>query len=289
MRMTSLLVLALAVDIARPVAIDAQAATPTDAFFDSDGVRIHYVVRGSGPPVLLVHGFSVSVPLNWQGPGIIDSLASRYTVIAPDLRGHGASDKPHDPSAYGTKFVEDLVRLLDHLQVQRVHVVGYSLGAVITLNLLVRHPDRVESAVMGGGGWRTPDMPVPAEIRGWAEQLPLVARGEKTMSEVLVGRDSAFVTPPMRALLDRNDPLALIAVMQGNTELFGITETQLRANTIPVLAIVGANDDLARPEVDKFASVKPRLEVVVLPGANHLTALGHPLFVQSIRQFLGSR
>jgi pimeloyl-ACP methyl ester carboxylesterase len=93
----------------------------------------------------------------------------------------------------------------------------------------------------------------------------------------------------MRALLDRNDPLALIAVMQGNTELFGITETQLRANTIPVLAIVGANDDLARPEVDKFASVKPRLEVVVLPGANHLTALGHPLFVQSIRQFLGSR
>jgi pimeloyl-ACP methyl ester carboxylesterase len=86
-------------------------------------------------------------------PGTFDSRATRYTVIALDQRCHGASDKPLDPAAYGIHLVEDAVRLLEHLCVGRAHVIGYSMGGLITLNLMTRHPERVASAVLGGFAW----------------------------------------------------------------------------------------------------------------------------------------
>src|SRR5438552_1973382 len=106
-----------------------------DRFFDSKGVRIHYVIEGQGEPVLLVHGFAANIQLQWGLPGVLKTLAKDYQVIAIDCRGHGGSGKPHDPAMYGIEVVEDLVRLLDHLDIRRAHVVGYSLGAFITLKL----------------------------------------------------------------------------------------------------------------------------------------------------------
>src|SRR4051812_50107457 len=67
-----------------------------------DGSRIAYAVQGSGPAVLLLHGFAADHVLNWARPGVIDALTgSGRRVIATDARGHGASDKPHDPDRYG--------------------------------------------------------------------------------------------------------------------------------------------------------------------------------------------
>jgi pimeloyl-ACP methyl ester carboxylesterase len=100
MRIPSKASLLFAVGIALPVAAAAQNVLP-DSFVDSDGVRIRYLMRGKGPAVLLLHGFSVDAESSWVAPGILDSLATRYTVIALDQRGHGASEKPRDPSAYG--------------------------------------------------------------------------------------------------------------------------------------------------------------------------------------------
>ncbi|MFO0947208.1 MAG: alpha/beta fold hydrolase [Planctomycetota bacterium] len=79
-------------------------------------------------PVLLIHGFSASILMQWGVPGILDRLASNHQVIAFDCRGHGKSDKPHDPSMYGANLAEDAIRLLDHLGVKKAHVVGYSMG-----------------------------------------------------------------------------------------------------------------------------------------------------------------
>src|SRR5690242_19535896 len=108
--------------------------------FESDGVQIHYTVAGKGTPVVLIHGLYASAKTNWELPGIVADLAKSHTVIALDNRGHGQSDKPEKEGEYGVKMVEDVVRLLDHLHIEKAEVAGYSMGGMITMKLLTLHP-----------------------------------------------------------------------------------------------------------------------------------------------------
>ena len=119
----SFLLLALSTVVSAPL---VQAQTPEDKFFDSKGVKIRYVDVGRGEPVVLIHGFSSSLDANWGAPRIIDTLAKDFRVIALDCRGHGKSDKPHDGSKYGNEMIEDVARLMDHLNIPKAHIVGYS-------------------------------------------------------------------------------------------------------------------------------------------------------------------
>jgi pimeloyl-ACP methyl ester carboxylesterase len=279
-------VLLLGVGLALSGRADGQQA-PRFESFDSDDVRLQYVVLGSGPAVVLVHGFAISAGMNWLAPGIADTLAKRFTVIVPDLRGHGASDKPHDPAAYGATFVDDLVRLLDHLRIQRAHVVGYSMGAAITLKLLTSHPDRVISAVLGGGGWQPPDAAPPAFLLEWLQGLDRAASGAITVAEVIRRPEWPALTPGIVALLNQNDPRALAAVLRGLAGL-AVAEPALRASAVPVLAVVGETDRDARAGVERLAGVMPTVEVSIVPGADHVSAIGHPLLLQAIAQFLDS-
>ena len=121
--------------------------------FIFNGVPIQYSIEGKGEPVVLIHGLFASARINWRISGIIKALAKDYQVIAMDVRGHGGSGKPKEDEAYGVEMMEDVVRLLDHLNIQKAHVVGYSMGGMITMKLLTRHPDRVRSAILGGMGW----------------------------------------------------------------------------------------------------------------------------------------
>lgn len=287
MRTSSISTVLLAVWMAFPAMALAQENTQ-ESFLDSDGVSIRYIVRGSGPPVVLVHGFMINTELNWVGPGILDSLAAHYTVIALDLRGHGASEKPHDPSAYGTALVDDVVRLLDHLEIQRAHVVGYSMGAAITLKLLSTHPGRVASAVLGGFGWRLPELGPPEGVIQLRAQVERAARGETTLADVLAASDSIELTPPVRAALNSNDLDALRAVQAGEAGLMNVPQAYLEANTVPVHAIVGERD-WARPDVEQMVDVMSNSDVEIIPGATHVTAVTHPLFLESILTFLRSR
>ena len=121
------------------------ASAAEDRFFDSAGVRIHYIEQGAGEPVVLIHGYTVDLNEQWIATGVFPALASSYRVIALDARGHGLSDKPHERSAYGPEMGLDIVRLLDHLGIRRAHIVGYSMGAHIVAQLdhpsgSVHHP-----------------------------------------------------------------------------------------------------------------------------------------------------
>jgi pimeloyl-ACP methyl ester carboxylesterase len=127
-----------------------------DSFFDSAGVKIHYIVEGHGEPVLLITGFGGSIQ-NWYALGIIRELSNTFQVIALDPRGHGQSDKPHDPKSYGMNLVEDPIRLLNHLKIRKAHVVGYSMGGNITMEILTHHPERLRTSVIGGTGWSQQD------------------------------------------------------------------------------------------------------------------------------------
>ena len=115
------------------VAFATSAFALEDKTFDSRGVKIHYIIEGQGEPVILVHGFTASIPVQWGLPGIISKLAKQYQVIALDNRGHGNSDKPHDPDSYGKQMPEDVLRLMDHLKIKKAHVVGYSMGGFMAV------------------------------------------------------------------------------------------------------------------------------------------------------------
>ena len=100
-------------------------------YADNDGVRIHYRVEGQGPPLVLQHGFSESV-VDWYEAGYVDALRSDYRLILIDARGHGASDKPHDPDAYELeRRVTDVVAVLDGLAIKKAVFWGYSMGGWI--------------------------------------------------------------------------------------------------------------------------------------------------------------
>ena len=122
------------------------------ADFDSAGVKIHYEIQGQGEPIILIHGYIADHNMNWKAPGIMQELAKRRKVIAIDCRGHGKSGKPHDPEKYGAEMANDVIRLMDHLKIEKAHVGGYSMGAFITCKLMADHPERLRSAAMGGAG-----------------------------------------------------------------------------------------------------------------------------------------
>lgn len=118
---------------------------------ETEGVRLHVDVGGAGPPVLLVHGFPDS-HLLWRHQ--VSALrAAGYMTVAPDMRGFGASERPTEPGAYQiANSVFDLHGLLEHLGLERVHLVGHDWGAVIAWAFAAMLPDRVNRlAVMSVG------------------------------------------------------------------------------------------------------------------------------------------
>lgn len=119
----------------------------------------YFVDHGRGEPVVLVHGFS-QTHAAWLGTPLYEDLVPDYRVIAVDLRGHGDSDKPHEPMAYGRNLHADLIGLLDHLDIDKAHFVGFSLGANVVGDLVVSSPERVQSATMGSGFFTAWDEPL---------------------------------------------------------------------------------------------------------------------------------
>ncbi len=258
-----------------------------DYFFDSGGVRIHYVVEGSGEPVILIHGYLANIGWNWGDPGVIKALAGNYRVIALDNRGHGLSDRPQEAGAYGLKMTEDVIRLMDHLKIKKAHVVGYSMGGWMTARLLTDHPERFLTATLSGAGWLKEDAD-QSFLLSVADSLEK-GKGLGLLLAALNPKDAPTVPKETleaasKMLLWFNDPVALAKVARGMGQ-FGVAESKLRANKIPVLALIGELDPL-KVAVDQFDGVLAKLKVVVIPGANHINTPGNPEFIKALKAFL---
>lgn len=261
---------------------------PKSESFDSNGVKIQYVMAGEGEPVILIHGFTASAMMNWQQPGVFDALAKNYKVIALDNRGHGRSGKPHEPEKYGVEMVEDIVRLMDHLGIERAHIVGYSMGGFITGKLVTTHPERVITATLGGAGWTKKDderMKLIEELATSLEEgngiAPLIRHltppgDPQPTDEQIAGMN--------QMILIMNDPKALAAVARGMSNL-EVPEQALRDNKVPLLALIGDRDPL-KDGVDLMEPVAANLQVVVIEGADHMSAFGRPEFIESLEEFL---
>jgi pimeloyl-ACP methyl ester carboxylesterase len=257
-----------------------------EGFFDSNGVKIRYLVEGRGESVLLIHGFTLDVEKSWGNPGTLKSLAKDYRVIALDNRGH---DKPHDPKLYGTEMVEDAIRLLDHLKIDKAHVVGYSMGANITLKLLVTHHDRVLSATLVGSGGIRENGSLVLDQGALAESLEQ-GKGFGPLIEALTPAGKPKPTEEEikqinQRLTADNDIKALAAVMRGSTNL-AVSDEKLKTNHVPTLALIGEIDP-NKKRVDELNGRLSNLQIVVLDGADHASVITRPEFVKELKEFLG--
>jgi len=243
-------------------------------FRSFDDTEIAYLDEGSGPAVLLLHGFAADHAANWVAPGVVRALVeSGRRVLAPDARGHGASDKPTDPARYaGGAMVDDARALLDHLAVTDVRVVGYSMGSMVASRLVPREA-RARSLVLGG-------------IGAGAERRPPPANGER-IAAALLAEDPSTITDPIgrdfRAFADRTgaDRRALAAIERAPNRVRAGSFEQI---AVPTLVLVGDRDRLlGSPQ--RLAARIPGARVQIIPG-NHITAVGGPAFRGAIVEFL---
>ncbi|HZL31603.1 MAG TPA: alpha/beta hydrolase [Pseudolabrys sp.] len=243
--------------------------------FTHDGAGIAYLDEGSGDPIFLVHGFASNKEINWVGPGWMTTLTrAGYRVIALDNRGHGASSKLYDPADYHTdKMAEDVCALLDHLSIDRAHVMGYSMGARITAFLALKHAERVRSAILGGLGIRLVEgVGLPESIAD-AMEAP-------TLADVADQMGKTF-----RAFADqtKSDRRALAACIRGSRQV--LSRAEVASIGIPVLVAVGTKDEVAgSPEA--LAALIPGAKALPIPDRDHMLAVGDKAYKAGVIDFL---
>jgi len=252
-------------------------------FFSSDGVRIAYIDHPPtgpdlGEPILLIHGFGSNHAVNWVNTLWVKVLAhAGRRVIALDNRGHGESQKLYDPADYHTAtMAEDARRLIEHLGLLRVDVMGYSMGARITAYLALNHRELVRSAVLGGLGHHLVDgLGLPVAI---AEAM------EAPSLEVL--------TDPMQRMFrafgeqTKSDLRALAACIRGSRQTLTVDEA--RSIRAPVLIAVGTKDDVAG-DPHRAAALIPNARALDIPGRDHNLAVGDKVYKEGVLAFLRER
>ncbi|MFD9892298.1 alpha/beta fold hydrolase [Amycolatopsis sp. NPDC059027] len=253
---------------------------PTFATFD--GLRLHYTVwDGDGRhrrPVVLQHGFAADTNANWIGPGVVEALREAgFTVISLDARGHGRSEKPHEPERYTEDTMAlDVSALLDELGLDEVSLVGYSMGAIIAL-ATTASDQRVRCLATGGVG---------SGIVDFGGVDTRVVRPEEIVAAMLADdpSDLPAASAPFRALVDLvgGDRYALAAVARGAKNV----PMDLTAIGVPTLVLAGEQDPLAA-EPERLAAAIAGARLVRVPG-DHMTAVMNPAFSAALVDFLSA-
>lgn len=246
--------------------------------FNSDGVEIAYLDEGDGDPILLIHGFASNAVVNWVNTGWVETLKKAgRRVIALDNRGHGQSEKLYDEAAYSAALMaEDARRLLDHLGLSRAAVMGYSMGARISVFLAVNHPERIERLIIAGAGANL--------LQAMGASGPIAA--------ALLAPSADDVTNAaarsFRVFADqtKSDRKALAACIRAKGPR--ITPEMLAGITCPTLIAVGTEDVIAgAPET--LASHIAGAQVLAIPGRDHMKAVGDWVYKNGVLAFLGQR
>lgn len=235
----------------------AESSLSQDLYFVSNGVKLRYQVWGQGKPVVLIHGFGERLE-RWHRGNVVRLLSPHLQLIAFDVRGHGRSGKPHVQNSYGPELAADVIRLLRHLGKTKAHIVGYSMGSLIALDVAVLYPHQVLSVVLGGAGWIPPET-----LADFTRQADAYEQGRIPVAN---GDDAKAFTALLRALR-------------------ALSEEEVRRIAVPVAAIIGTQDQFI-PHVDRLSRVLPNVQVTRIPDANHATAVDHPKFADALVTFL---
>jgi pimeloyl-ACP methyl ester carboxylesterase len=233
----------------------------TSGYVDVNGVHLYYEERGEGSPLVLLHGGMLSIELNFAE--LLPALATRHRVIGVEMQGHGRTgdiDRPITPKA----LASDVVGLLDHLRIDRAHILGHSFGAAVALELAVSYPDRVRSIV-----------PISASVRvdGMHEDLMDPAR-QATSTRLPTQQDFADMQATYERLSPHPDRFHsfLAALSQSASDLAGWSDEQLAGITAPTLLVLGDHDFTTVEHGALMLELIPGSQLAVLPGTTHMQA-----------------
>ena len=246
--------------------------------FHNGDVEIAYLDEGEGEPIVLVHGFASSKNVNWVYPAWVSELKkSGRRVIALDNRGHGNSSKLYDPEAYHIPTMAgDVAALMDHLEIERADIMGYSLGSRMTAWLALRQPQRLRSAIFGGIG-------IGLIVGGGPGENVAVALEASSLEDV-----SDPVGRTFRAFADqtRSDRRALAACLRGSRRL--MTREETAGIAVPTLIAVGTSDEIAG-SAQALGEIIPGAKVLDIPNRDHMRAVGDKVYKTGVLQFLSER
>lgn len=262
-----------------------------------DGVRLYFEDAGEGPPVLLIHEFAGD-HRSWE-PQVV-ALRERYRCVAYSARGYPPSDVPQAVEAYSqARAVADAVAVLDHLGIERAHVVGLSMGGFCTLHLGLRHADRAWSLTVAACGYGAR----PDEREGWAAESEANARAFE--EEGAAATAERYLVGPGRLQLQRKDrgaweeqkrrmaehsgtgsALTLRGVQMRRPSLYDLTD-ELSRLAVPTLLITGDEDERCLDTNLMLKRTIPSAVLAVLPGTGHACNLEEPdLFNRLLLDFL---
>ena len=256
-------------------------------YFDNEGIKIYYEIEGEGPPVVMIHGFSSNLEDGWKQTNWVETLKGNYQLILLDCRGHGKSDKPHRDSDYGLKMTDDVIKLLEHLSIEKANIFGYSMGASITFLLILRKPEVIISAILGGFVLILDEKQILKDIKS-TNQIIEALRAEST-EQVKKPMGRAF---RKFAELRENDLLALAAVQAGFlkdwTEILNTPAQKreyLKKINVPIMTVVGSSE-IQLGDKTIVAQLVPNACHFQIQGKDHLTATSDPKFHMVVKAFL---
>ncbi|MBA8794855.1 pimeloyl-ACP methyl ester carboxylesterase [Friedmanniella endophytica] len=264
------------------------SATPeptSTGYLDLDDLHLFHAVweptgepgeRPSGGPVVLLHGGMLSIDLAWAE--LIPALRRRHRVIAPELQGHGRTNDT-GRSVTPAASAGDVVALLDHLGIDRAHVVGHSMGAAVALELAVSHGDRLLSVVPISGSVRPDGM--HADLSDSAAFA--------TSTRMPTADDFAGMQQTYRRLSPHPDHFDdfLATLSASNADLVGWSDEQLAGISAPVLVVQGDHDFVTVAHGELMTQLIPGAQLAVLPGTTHMQATHRTdLLVPLLERFL---
>jgi pimeloyl-ACP methyl ester carboxylesterase len=242
----------------------------------SDGTDIAYDCMGEGPPVVLIHGFGANRKITWANTNWYQTIErAHHKLIAIDCRGHGESEKPHDPADYDEgRMAMDVIAVLAALEIPEVDVLGYSMGAQIAIRLMHDAPGRVRRTILGGIGesYFHPSKEIAERI-----------------AAALLAKDPSRIADPIgreyRTFCEKagDDLTAMAACVRRPRRIFSPEE--LRALPQKVLVVCGELDDTAgSPE--PLAAAFRDAGALVIPKRNHHSTVGDRAFKDAAVAFL---
>ena len=228
-----------------------------------DGHRTYYESIGHGPPLMLYHGAFGSSD-NWHDRGYVDAFKDDYRVILIDSRAHGRSDSPHDIESYSTDLqVGDMLAVLDELQIEKMHYVGYSYGGWFAYALLKFAPERLMSVAIGGKD------PFPKEPNQYEKMIEILGVGIEQFVLWQEENNGVRFPEPLRTRRLKLDAEALrvLCINYGAENVPGILDS-LDNITMSCMLYAGTNDPIFG-DVKRAAALVPMSKTVVLDGFSH--------------------